>query len=88
MDGSFRQEADGLKLARDPITGGSCRGTTAMAPKLDPKRTVAELKFPRALTRNADGAQRVAFTETCDKARKRMRKRLARLPVATSAGLV
>ena len=48
---------------------------------LQPKRTVSELKELRALTGNADGAQRVAFTETWDKARTWMREKLAKLPV-------
>src|SRR3954447_24270702 len=48
---------------------------------LDPKRTVAELKELRALTGNADGAQRVAFTPTWATARKWMREKLAQLPV-------
>src|SRR3954464_7795777 len=48
---------------------------------LDPKRTVAELKELRALTGNADGAQRVAFTPTWVAARKWMREKLAALPV-------
>src|SRR3954464_3333262 len=48
---------------------------------LDPKRTVAELKELRALTGNADGAQRVAFTPTWVAARKWMRDKLAALPV-------
>src|SRR3954454_12761277 len=48
---------------------------------LDPKRTVAELKELRALTGNADGAQRVAFTPMWVAARKWMREKLAALPV-------
>jgi hypothetical protein len=32
--------------------------------KLDPKRTVAELKELRALTSDESGARRVAFTDT------------------------
>ena len=36
---------------------------------LQPKRTVAELKELRALTGDADGAQRVAFTDTWAEAR-------------------
>jgi N-carbamoyl-L-amino-acid hydrolase len=42
---------------------------------------VAELKELRALTGNADGAQRVAFTPTWAAARKWMREKLAELPV-------
>ena len=48
---------------------------------LDPKRTVAELKELRALTANADGAQRVAFTDTWAKARQWLRDKLMQLPV-------
>ncbi len=40
-----------------------------MADLLEPKRTVAELKELRTLTGDADGAQRVAFTETWRTAR-------------------
>jgi len=48
---------------------------------LRPQRTVAELKELRALTGNADGAQRVAFTDTWAKARAWLRDKLAELPV-------
>jgi beta-ureidopropionase / N-carbamoyl-L-amino-acid hydrolase len=48
---------------------------------LDPKRTVAELKELRALTGNADGAQRVAFTDTWAKGRQWLRDKLMQLPV-------
>ncbi len=48
---------------------------------LDPARTIAELKELRALTGNADGAQRVAWTETWATARAWMRAKLAELPV-------
>src|SRR5688572_10057521 len=48
---------------------------------LDPKRAIAELKELRALTGNADGAQRVAFTPTWAKARQWLRDKLAGLPV-------
>ncbi|MDP3070679.1 MAG: Zn-dependent hydrolase [Opitutaceae bacterium] len=50
-------------------------------PLLDPKRTVAELKELRALTGDADGAQRVAFTATWLKARAWYREKLQALPV-------
>lgn len=49
--------------------------------KLDPKRTINDLKELRALTGDADGAQRVAFTETWATARKWMRDKLADLPI-------
>src|SRR4051794_78631 len=52
-----------------------------MTTSLDPARTVAELKELRALTGNADGAQRVAFTDTWANARKWLREKLAKLPV-------
>src|SRR5437868_6585856 len=48
---------------------------------LQPERTVAELKELRELTGNADGAQRVAFTETWARGRKWLREKLANLPV-------
>lgn len=47
-----------------------------MASKLDPKRTVAELKELRALTGDENGAQRVAFTPTWAKARKFLRSKV------------
>ncbi len=50
-------------------------------PALQPQRTVAELKQLRALTGNADGAQRVAFTDTWVTARAWLREKLAELPV-------
>jgi hydantoinase/carbamoylase family amidase len=48
---------------------------------LQPQRTVAELKELRALTGDADGAQRVAFTDTWAKARGWLREKLAQIPV-------
>jgi len=48
---------------------------------LQPHRTVAELTELRALTGNADGAQRVAFTPTWATARQWLRDKLADLPV-------
>jgi len=49
--------------------------------KLDPKRTVAELKELRALTSDENGAQRVAFTGTWAKARNWLEAKLEQLPV-------
>ena len=49
--------------------------------QLQPQRTVSELKELRALTGNADGAQRVAFTPTWARARQWLRDKLAALPV-------
>jgi N-carbamoyl-L-amino-acid hydrolase len=46
-----------------------------------PQRTVDELKELRALTGNAEGAQRVAWTDTWAKARDWMQSKLAELPV-------
>jgi beta-ureidopropionase / N-carbamoyl-L-amino-acid hydrolase len=51
-----------------------------MADRLDPKRTIAELKDLRELTGDENGAQRVAFTETWAKARKWLRDKLDKLP--------
>lgn len=48
---------------------------------LNPKRTVAELKELRALTSDENGAQRVAWTDTWQRARDWYGKRLAELPV-------
>jgi N-carbamoyl-L-amino-acid hydrolase len=55
--------------------------TQSSSTGLQPKRTVEELKELRALTGTADGAQRVAWTETWAKARAWMRAKLAELPV-------
>lgn len=48
---------------------------------LNPARVVLELKELRALTGDADGAQRVAFTPTWTRAREWLRAKLAELPV-------
>jgi beta-ureidopropionase / N-carbamoyl-L-amino-acid hydrolase len=48
---------------------------------LNPKRTIAELKELRALTEDANGAQRVAWTDTWLKAREWFAGKLAGLPV-------
>jgi N-carbamoyl-L-amino-acid hydrolase len=48
---------------------------------LQPQRTLDELKELRALTGNADGAQRVCWTETWARARNWLRAKLAELPV-------
>ena len=48
---------------------------------LDPGRTVSELRDLQALTGNADGAQRVCWTETWAAARAWMREKLSALPV-------
>jgi len=48
---------------------------------LQPSRTVAELRELRELTGNEDGAQRVAWTETWERAREWLRGRLGELPV-------
>src|SRR4051812_47482090 len=50
---------------------------------LNPQRTIDELKDLRALTGNADGAQRVAFTPVWATARKFLKDKLAQLPVET-----
>lgn len=50
---------------------------------LEPQRTVAELKELRKLTGDADGAQRVAFTDTWVKAREYFKSKLTGLPVTT-----
>src|SRR5512146_1000214 len=48
---------------------------------LDPARTVAELKELRELTGDEDGAQRVAWTETWERARGWLREKLDGLPL-------
>jgi len=52
-----------------------------MRMSLNPKRTVAELKDLRALTSDENGAQRVAWTDTWQRARDWYGKKLAELPV-------
>jgi len=52
-----------------------------MGTSLDPKRTVTELRELRAITGDANGAQRVAFTPVWSKARAWLREKLASLPV-------
>lgn len=54
-----------------------------MSIPLDPQRTIRELKELRALTGNADGAQRVAFTPTWVKAREFLQSRFDGLSVET-----
>jgi hydantoinase/carbamoylase family amidase len=48
---------------------------------LNPKRTIAELKELRALTGDDNGAQRVAFTQTWNRARAWLREKLKGLPL-------
>lgn len=50
---------------------------------LNPQRTIAELQELRALTGDENGAQRVAWTPTWDKARAWFKTKLAALPVET-----
>src|SRR5688500_5804007 len=47
---------------------------------LQPQRTIAELKELRQLTGDANGAQRVAFTDTWAQARAWLREKLAGIP--------
>src|SRR6185503_9655973 len=47
-----------------------------VADRLDPKRTVADLKELRSLTGDENGAQRVAFTPSWAKARKWLRGKI------------
>src|SRR5512146_2881232 len=49
---------------------------------LDPARTVAELRELRELTGDENGAQRVAWTETWERARGWLRDKLAQIPAA------
>ena len=48
---------------------------------LQPQRAIAELKELRALTGNADGSQRVCWTDTWAAGRAWLREKLAQLPV-------
>src|SRR5438876_9219222 len=48
---------------------------------LSPSRTVAELKELRELTGDENGAQRVAWTDTWERAREWLREKLAGLPL-------
>src|SRR5437660_9394457 len=48
---------------------------------LDPTRTVAELEELRELTGDENGAQRVAWTDTWERAREWLRGKVAGLPV-------
>src|ERR671930_2298296 len=48
---------------------------------LDPKRTVAELKELQELTGDENGAQRVAWTDTWERARDWLREKLLGLPL-------
>jgi N-carbamoyl-L-amino-acid hydrolase len=48
---------------------------------LDPQRTISELQELRAITGDANGAQRVAWTETWTTARDWMHEKLSSLPV-------
>ena len=54
---------------------------TPSASTLQPQRAIDELKELRALTGDAEGAQRVAFTDTWATARAWMRAKLEQLPV-------
>ncbi len=56
-------------------------GDAATNSALQPQRAVADLKELRALTGNAEGAQRLCWTETWDRARSWVRQKLAELPV-------
>lgn len=53
----------------------------AQTSTLNPARTIAELKELRELTGDADGAQRVAWTDTWARARAWLRAKLDELPV-------
>src|SRR5947209_1408983 len=55
--------------------------TTDSGVKVQPQRTIAELKELRALTGTADGSQRVCWTDTWAAGRTWLRAKLATLPV-------
>src|SRR5438477_3501477 len=56
-----------------------------MEARVEPRRTLAELKDLRELTGDDDGAQRVAFTPTWAKARAWLRRKLEELPAEIHA---
>lgn len=56
-----------------------------MSIRVNPQRTIAELKELRSLTGDENGAQRVAFTPTWARAREWLRGKLAELPVEVYA---
>jgi hydantoinase/carbamoylase family amidase len=67
---------------RQPIVRHSVTtGVPYSWPVLEPARTVAELQELRSLTGDADGAQRVCWTETWALARRWFREKLEDLPV-------
>jgi N-carbamoyl-L-amino-acid hydrolase len=71
-------------VARDPrpiVVRTLTESVTVPPVPLAPGRTVSELRELQALTGNADGAQRVCWTDTWATARAWMRDRLAALPV-------
>ena len=59
------------------LTDSNRHGSKLARVALEPKRTVAELKELRELTGDANGAQRVAWTETWERARAWLRDKLA-----------
>jgi N-carbamoyl-L-amino-acid hydrolase len=67
-------------LSHYEIAGAKTGATKAYMP-LDPKRAIVELKELRALTGDANGAQRVAWSDTWLTAREWFAGRLAGLPV-------
>jgi N-carbamoyl-L-amino-acid hydrolase len=56
-----------------------------MEARVEPRRTIAELKDLRELTGDENGAQRVAFTSTWAKARAWLRRKLQELPTEIHA---
>ncbi|MCL4289168.1 MAG: Zn-dependent hydrolase [Thermoleophilia bacterium] len=61
--------------------GDSSEGWYVSVVPLEPSRTVAELRELRELTGDAEGAQRVCWTDTWARARAWMREKLGELPV-------
>jgi N-carbamoyl-L-amino-acid hydrolase len=55
--------------------------TASPSSALNPQRAIDDLKELRSLTGNADGEQRVCWTETWAKGRAMLREKLAQLPV-------
>src|SRR5918912_363283 len=59
----------------------SSKEETMADTSLQPQRTISELQELRALTGDANGSQRVCWTDTWSKARAWMREKLSALPV-------
>jgi N-carbamoyl-L-amino-acid hydrolase len=66
---------------KSPLPAPTAPSSRLLPMPLDPARTVEELRELRKLTGDADGAQRVCWTDTWARARAWMRDKLTALPV-------